>query len=244
MWDGTLFLGDFMVVYLGPAGPAAPHAHPAVQLAVAWDAPLTVELPDRTLRGPRVIVPSGVRHTLDSRARQLAVVFVDHVSAAGRALDQRARDAAAAPPPTPTAPPAPPPRPPADAADVDRFAAEAMGALPVPAPLSPPVAAALAYVDAALDARPTLAGAAAAAHLSPSRLTHVFTPAVGLPFKRYVAWRRLRRVVEEVAEGATLTWAAAAAGFSDSAHLSRTFQRSFGLPPSALRRMRLLRSSP
>lgn len=238
MWDGTLLLGEFMVIYLGPAGPAGWHAHPAVQVAVAWDAALTVELPDRTLTGPSVIVPGGVRHRLDTSARQVAVVFVDHVSAAGRALEERARreaGAEAAPPPLPRAP--------SGAADVARFAAEALGALPAPRPLSPPVAAALAYVDGALGARPTLTAAAAAAHLSPSRLTHVFTPEVGLPFKRYVSWRRLRRVVEEVAGGATLTWAAAAAGFSDSAHLSRTFRRSFGLPPSALQRMRLLRSS-
>jgi AraC-like DNA-binding protein len=234
MWDGTLLLGEFMVVYLGPAGPAGWHAHPAVQLAVAWDAPLTVELADGTRNGPSVVVPGGVRHRLDTRARQVAVVFVDHLSAAGRALDERARSGAG---------PAPRPRPSTGADDVARFAAEAMSVLPARAPLSPPVAAALAYVDAALDARPTLTGAAQVAHLSPSRLTHVFTPEVGLPFKRYVLWRRLRRVVEEVAGGATLTWAAAAAGFSDSAHLSRTFRRSFGLPPSALQRMRLLRSS-
>jgi AraC-like DNA-binding protein len=236
MWDGTLFLGDFMVVYLGPGGPADEHAHPAVQVATAYDAPLAVALPDRTIHGPVALVPSGVPHRLDTRARQLAVVFVDHVSAAGRALDARARAEG-------TIPTATPPRPPADVADVARFAAEVLGALPAPPPLSPAVAAALAYVDGALDARPRLADAAAAAHLSPSRLTHVFTREVGLPFKRYVLWRRLRRVVEEVAGGATLTWAAAAAGFSDSAHLSRTFHRAFGLPPSALQRMRLLRSS-
>jgi AraC-like DNA-binding protein len=235
MWDSTLLLGDFMVVYLGPAGPAGWHVHPAVQVAVAWDAPLTIELADRRLEGASVIVPGGVRHRLDTCARQVAVVFVDHLSAAGRALDERARRGAE---------PLPPPRPPVGVADVSRFVTQAMGALPAPRLLSPPVAAALAYVDGALDARPTLTGAAAAAHLSPSRLTHVFTPEVGLPFKRYVSWRRLRRVVEEVAGGATLTWAAAAAGFSDSAHLSRTFRRSFGLPPSALQRMRLLRSSP
>jgi AraC-like DNA-binding protein len=230
MWDGSLFLGDFVVVYLGPAGPADWHSHHAVQIAVAWDAPLTVELPDRTLHGDSALVPSSVRHRLDTHARQFATVFVDHVSTAGRALDARARSGAALPPL----------HPPADAADVGRFAAEAIGELASPSPLSPHVTAALAYVDGALGARPTLAGAAAAVHLSPSRLTHVFTREVGLPFKRYVLWRRLRRVVEEVADGTTLTRAAAEAGFSDSAHLSRTFRRAFGLPPSALQHMRML----
>jgi AraC-like DNA-binding protein len=230
MWDGTLLLGEYMVTYLGPGGPAGWHAHHAVQLAVACDAPLTVERPDGTLRGHSALVPSSVRHRLDTRARQLAVVFVDHVSPPGRALDERARVRA-----VPALPAAP-----ADEADVHRFLAGAIGPLPAPAPLSPHVSGALAYVDAALDGRPTLAGAAAAVHLSPSRLTHLFTAEIGLPFRRYVSWRRLRRVVGEVAGGATLTQAAAAAGFSDSAHLSRTFTRAFGLPPSALQRMRLL----
>jgi AraC-like DNA-binding protein len=231
MWNGTLFLGEYMVVYLGPAGPASWHAHHAVQITLAWDAPVTVEMEGRgELRGHSALVPSSVRHRLETRSERVAVVFVDQVSAAGRALDERARAGVALALPLP----------PADAADIGRFVAETIGELPVATALPPHVTAALAYVDGALDARPTLAGAAEAVHLSPSRLTHVFTREVGLPFKRYVLWRRLRRVVAEVAEGTTLTRAAAAAGFSDSAHLSRTFRRTFGLPPSALQHMRLL----
>jgi hypothetical protein len=30
MWDGTLLLGEYMVTYLGPGGPAGWHAHHAV----------------------------------------------------------------------------------------------------------------------------------------------------------------------------------------------------------------------
>lgn len=59
-----------------------------------------------------------------------------------------------------------------------------------------------------------------------------------MPFRRYVLWLRLRRAVREVAAGANLTEAAVSAGFSDSAHLSRVFRATFGLPPSALLRMR------
>jgi AraC-like DNA-binding protein len=35
-----------------------------------------------------------------------------------------------------------------------------------------------------------------------------------------------------LAASADLTWAAHASGFSDSAHFSRTFHRTFGLRPS------------
>ena len=56
----------------------------------------------------------------------------------------------------------------------------------------------------------------------------------GLPFRRWILWRRLMRSVERMATGETLTSAALQAGFSDSAHFSRTFLRMFGVQASAL----------
>ena len=47
-------------------------------------------------------------------------------------------------------------------------------------------------------------------------------------------WLRLERAVAVFAAGGSLTDAAHAAGFADSAHLSRTFRRMFGLAPSSL----------
>ena len=55
-----------------------------------------------------------------------------------------------------------------------------------------------------------------------------------MPFRRYVLWMRLRLAAQEVSAGANLTRAAISAGFADSAHLSRVFRQTFGLPPSAL----------
>ena len=54
-------------------------------------------------------------------------------------------------------------------------------------------------------------------------------------FRPYVLWQRMERAVAEYAAGATLTDAAYAGGFADSAHFSRTFRRMFGLPAAALR---------
>lgn len=42
------------------------------------------------------------------------------------------------------------------------------------------------------------------------------------------------RAVEQLAGGKRLTEAAHHAGFADSAHFSRTFQRMFGLPAASL----------
>ncbi len=65
--------------------------------------------------------------------------------------------------------------------------------------------------------------------LSESRLIHLFTYQVGVPPRRYALWLRLLDAIDEIVNGASFTDAAYAAGFSDSAHLSRTFRKMFGL---------------
>ena len=73
-----------------------------------------------------------------------------------------------------------------------------------------------------------------AVHISPSRLIHLFREQVGVPIRRFTLWSRLRQVVRLAIDGATLTEAAHAAGFSDAAHMSNTFRQMFGFAPSAL----------
>lgn len=70
--------------------------------------------------------------------------------------------------------------------------------------------------------------------LSPSRFAHLFSDEVGIPFRRYLLWRRLTRAMVLVSRGATLSRAAHGAGFSDAAHFTRTFYQMFGIPPSAM----------
>jgi AraC-like DNA-binding protein len=86
-----------------------------------------------------------------------------------------------------------------------------------------------------LEGQVSLADAVAVAGISASRLRHLFVEQTGLPFKTYLLWLRLTRAVERIAAGVSLTEAAHDAGFSDSAHLSRTFRRMFGVAPAALR---------
>ncbi len=86
--------------------------------------------------------------------------------------------------------------------------------------------------DKPLDACAALAGV----HLSPSRLRHLFVEQTGLAFKTYMLWLRLVRALDLYASGVSLTQAAHEAGFSDSAHFSRIFKRTFGLPATTLAR--------
>lgn len=92
----------------------------------------------------------------------------------------------------------------------------------------------IAWAGERLDRTLSLADAVPVAGLSSSRLRHLFVEQTGLPFKTYLLWLRLSRAVAIVATGSALTAAAHEAGFSDSAHLSRTFRRMFGVAPTAL----------
>jgi len=100
--------------------------------------------------------------------------------------------------------------------------------------VSAPTKRTLRYIDETTDGMPRLAEAARRSGLSASRLSHVFRAEVGLPFRSFVVWARLRRAAAIAARGASLTECALAAGFSDSAHFSRVFRDHFGLPPSVV----------
>ena len=84
------------------------------------------------------------------------------------------------------------------------------------------------------DLRMSVEAAAATVHLSPSRFAHLFKQQLGLPFRRYLLWRKLTRATLAIARERTITAAAHAADFADAAHVTRTFQQMFGIPPSAM----------
>jgi AraC-like DNA-binding protein len=65
--------------------------------------------------------------------------------------------------------------------------------------------------------------------ISESRLMHLFSHEVGIPLRQYLLWCRLRDALRLIVKGISFTTAAHEAGFSDSAHLSRTFRKMFGV---------------
>ncbi len=82
----------------------------------------------------------------------------------------------------------------------------------------------------------TLSALAKDLKLSPSRLRHLFRARSGITPQQLRGWFRMHSVSAQLAQGRTLTQAAHQAGFVDSAHLSRSFKRLFGLPPSRVLR--------
>ncbi len=228
-------LAPGLILYTGPGGPAAGHAHHAIQMMWALDGHLELEVGDQTVVAPSALIPAGQKHAVRAVTGRIVLALVEPQGPRGRALARQIGttmpDAVASAWPVP-----------APGGDVGANALMAwfddalsgLGWHDEPRTPSRPVQCALDFVDAHLDVMPRLTDAAAAAHVSASRLTHAFSRETGIPFRRYVLWARVRRAVQEVGGGANLTEAAVHAGFSDSAHLSRVFRANFGLPPSLL----------
>ena len=87
----------------------------------------------------------------------------------------------------------------------------------------------------------SVADLAANVGLSADRLTHLFTEEFGLSIRRYALWAKMRRAAVLLGKEKSLTEVAQQVGFSDSSHLSRTFQQFFGLAPSFLANGRCVR---
>lgn len=70
--------------------------------------------------------------------------------------------------------------------------------------------------------------------LSESRFLHLVKAELGMAWRPYLLWRRLICAMQAIQRGMSSTQAAHLAGFSDSAHLSRTVKATFGMTSKQL----------
>lgn len=225
------------------------HAHHAHQIALALEGSFRFRT-DRT--GPwttfeAAIVASHSQHEFELDGTTVAHLFVEPESTEGRALSGRfgARGLSALPQPDArrlaerllaalrSA---------SDAGTMRALARDTVARLAHTAAGTPPVQAsdarlqrALACIRERIRTPVTLADAAAAATLSPSRFRHLFVQETGTSFRAYVLWLRINVAIEAAMGGASWTDAAHEAGFADSSHLTRTHRRMFGIEPTAIR---------
>jgi AraC-like DNA-binding protein len=89
--------------------------------------------------------------------------------------------------------------------------------------------------DEALDA-PSLSELAAMTGLSRYGVLRRFEKAYGLPPHAWLLGQRAERARVLIRDGASLSAAAAAAGFADQSHMTRIFVRQFGFTPGAWRK--------
>lgn len=70
---------------------------------------------------------------------------------------------------------------------------------------------------------------AASLFLSESRFLHLFREQMGIAWRPFLLWHRMICAINAIIKGSSITDAAHSAGFSDGAHLSRTFRSLFGM---------------
>lgn len=243
-WSGALALGQGHAVFVGRSGDNASHAHAAIQICVARSGSVVVRFEGkRRLAAPGIVVPAGVRHQLEKSDLDVVLIYLDPFGADAEAIMGSC-----------------------SGSSPGRLGRSAVTAVRVVVgqerrgPLGPPilhalgirarsvsvldtrVATAMGWIDShAGSGRIIAADLAAAVGLSPSRLAALFRQETGLAVRRFALWTRLQRAVAEIARGLPLTEAALSAGFSDGAHLTRTFRSMFGVAPSgSMTRLRIL----
>jgi AraC-like DNA-binding protein len=231
----------------GPAGPCAWHSHHALRFALALEGQLRV----RTQRQGKwesaagALTAPDAEHMLDAQDAELLLVFIDPESAVGTsfgaALKGPVRLFSDAERKALTRDVVPRAILQSGAQVWAKDAAHALGlpALTAPTALHPRVRKLLGIIrEEGIEEDTSLELLASKVGLSPSRLMHVFTTSIGIPLRPYLAWLRVQRAAVSIVSGDLLSDAAQSAGFSDAAHMSRTFRRMLGIKPSLLRNVR------
>lgn len=239
LWEGGFLLTA------RAQGVVPAHAHHAIQVVLALDGSVATCGQDAVWHESRVVVVRpDVEHSFDCNGALGAMLFVDPESSEGAWLNASLTEDITTVPEARVEAVLPDlrafvdrPDEPADVATLVRRAVQSLR--PGRAPgrrLDERVNTVLEGIRGSDDLRISLDDAAGTACLSPSRFAHLFREQVGLPFSRYMLWRKLTRAMVAIGSERTLAAAAHAADFADAAHLTRTFYQMVGMAPSVLMR--------
>lgn len=227
------FFSDHWAVFRGPAFNADAHRHHAAQWAFAVGGQIAADLPGgRVIKGAGLFVPPEYEHGFHALADVVMVYWEPEHSAYGAFAARKELtdvEILQLPADWPI---------PLTAASARQLALDCLGQVPGQEPgdgqPDPRLLRAQDWINQRLDRSLDLASAARVAHVSAAHLARLFRTECGTTFRAYVRWRRLLRAVEMALAGNSLTEAAYAAGFADSAHLSRTFREMLGVAPQFL----------
>ena len=239
LWEGGFLLTA------RAQGVVPAHAHHAIQIVIALDGCIAIAGSDAEWREARgIVVRPDAEHSFDCNGAFGVMVFVDPESSEGAWLSTSLRQDITIVPDTRLDSIVPELRTfaeqPDESADLAALVRRCIhGLRPGLAPtrrLDSRVTTVLDAIRASDDLRMSLDRAADKACLSSTRFAHLFKEQVGLPFSRYMLWRKLTRAMVAVASERTIAAAAHAADFADAAHLTRTFYQMVGMAPSVLMR--------
>jgi len=241
-WRGTVLLWDEQAIFLGLAGDASLHESPAIKVCVALEGNfgLRTSAGETFTNYKSAIISAGQPHAIDGRHYKMAMLLLvpetqlaqplapfcrkgitrlaDSVVAEIRTLfadfDERLKTRES----------------------LENICYQMVAALGGgdALPMDSRVAQSIQWIRSSRDEGISVQEIAAGLELSESRFSHLFTENVRIPVRRYLLWLRLRDAMHVLAQGKSLTETAHETGFSDSAHLTRTFRGLLGIAPSAL----------
>ncbi len=224
-------------------GGNALHLHHAIQISLPLEGTVRFRRSQSTewVEYPGAVIAPDLPHAFEAPGRVVANILFEPECAAGRALIERYGDEGIAPLAADDVARLVAPLAAAYAADASdselillaRAAiADLSGTPPSPGATDPRVLKAIEHIRSHIDEPISLSSLASAVNLSPSRLRHLFVTETGVSCKSYILWERLNVALALGFGGTPWTEAAHAANFADSAHLSRTCRRMFGMAPT------------
>ncbi len=243
-WRGTVLLWEEHGLFLGNAGRAEMHESPAIKICVSLDGAFGLSSPSAESPADyaAALIPAGVRHAIDGHGNRMAMLLIApegdlgqrlfHLAAADTIVDLGENLAVGL-------------RVLLNDLNDDEVASsnklnEAIemiaGSFDVSDSqgIDPRVLQSIEWIRSGRESGFLVKDLAAEVDLSESRFSHIFSEHVRVPVRRYLLWLRLRDVLHLLASTGSLTEAAHSAGFSDSAHLSRTFRSALGIAPTDL----------
>ncbi|MFV3289019.1 helix-turn-helix domain-containing protein [Pseudomonas sp. NY11955] len=216
-WQGDIWLADDHCLLRSTLGRTDSHVHYAHQVLVGLGADVEVRLGEQIRSGPQVLIASRQPHAILSHGVPCLTLFAEPLAfdLADLALACK------------------------QAGNSAEQLAEHLRHWPR-RQLDPRLVKALERIRALDEQTLPAQELASTAALSLSQLERLFSGSLKLSVRRLVLWQRLRMALQRALGGASLTDAALAAGFADSAHFTRSVRQQFGLSPgTALQRLRL-----
>lgn len=212
------------------------YSHSAAHVLVGLHGDMRVITENETILCRGALLPSGTAHTVDSFGNPLLVFLFDVTSTVSEQLQRMAalergtaerialsyRTLAAENP----------------ADGYETFFMEVMALLKMKGYGSritdERIIHAMRFAKEHLQDEVTAGEAAEAACLSESRFSHLFREQAGIAFSSWLVYRKLFDTYIKIAEGASITDASLAAGFSTPSHFATTNKRMFGITASDL----------
>lgn len=234
------FKGSF--AFIGKSTDTGFHSHHALQIAVSLDKPFALETEDSTGEYNAVVIDTNVKHKFDSKNHWHLIVLVDPEHGMVKKLKCCDGINNIFEPPLDGLKPKVNKI--VDLMKTDGPCSKIKEAIfgmlshiagehpHTPKETDPRIVKVFEYIDSLEEKKISIETLTSIVNLSESRLSHLFKENTGVPIRRYILWARLIGTFDSVFEGKSLTEAAHIAGFSDSAHLSRTFKSMFGVAPS------------